>query len=146
MAEIVVGVDGSAGAARALDWALAEAALRGVVLRAVYAYDPAEVHAGETPPANVEYRQRAERRLDETVDAALARAEVPADVKREVIAMTDRGPAPVLVAAARTADLLVVGSRGLGGFMGLLLGSVSEQCVAQARCPVVVVPGPDRVV
>ena len=54
--------------------------------------------------------------------------------------MTHEGsPAEILIEASRDADLLVVGSRGLGGFKGLLLGSVSQQCSQHARCPIVIV-------
>ncbi|MGG7569362.1 universal stress protein [Streptomyces sirii] len=60
----------------------------------------------------------------------------PAGVERRVV---EAPPAPTLIEAARNADLLVVGARGRGGFAGLLLGSVSQQCVQGAACPVVIV-------
>jgi nucleotide-binding universal stress UspA family protein len=60
------------------------------------------------------------------------------EVAREVVA--DLQPAQALIARSKDAEMLVVGSRGRGGFTGLLLGSVSQQCVHHATCPVVVIP------
>jgi nucleotide-binding universal stress UspA family protein len=67
-------------------------------------------------------------------------------VETEVVAAPTGGAARVLVAYSKHADLLVVGSRGLGGFTGLMVGSVSEQCVSHALCPVAVIPPAERVV
>ena len=107
MKTIVVGIDGSAGSVRALEFALAEARLRGASVKAVEVWHvPAAVYSG----------------------GGLA------PVVRE------GQPADVLCAEAGGAKLLVVGSRGLGGFRGLLLGSVGQQCAHHARCPVVIVP------
>jgi nucleotide-binding universal stress UspA family protein len=76
----------------------------------------------------------------ETLDAIIA--DVASDSEVHVDATVAEGPAAsVLVDAAEGADLLVVGSRGHGGFVGLLLGSVSQQCVTHAPCPVLVVRG-----
>jgi nucleotide-binding universal stress UspA family protein len=62
-----------------------------------------------------------------------------ADTEIDYVAMGDRHPSEALLRASNDADLLVVGSRGLGGFGGLLLGSISQQCVQHATCPVLVV-------
>ncbi|MCX4618160.1 universal stress protein [Streptomyces viridodiastaticus] len=78
---------------------------------------------------------RAREDLTRCVEETLG-ARPPADVRTEVHYGT---PASVLLRAARDASLLVVGSRGLGGFAGLLLGSVAQHCVQHAACPVVVV-------
>jgi nucleotide-binding universal stress UspA family protein len=137
---IVVGVDGSQGSRRALAWALEEARLRRASVRAVYAYlVPPGFGWGYLPPGRIDrsfFRDRAEE-LVEGLVAELAGA----DRRGGTVcgAAVEGVPAEVLCGAARHAELLVVGSRGLGGFGGLLLGSVSHQCAQHAPCPVVVV-------
>ena len=140
MGEIVVGVDGSAASAAALRWALAEARLRGLRLVAIHAFATPMVsttsqalHLMETDFAA--YRAAGAETLERSLaDAAADSADV--DVERRVV---EGPPAPALLDAADEADLLVVGSRGHGGFAGLLLGSVSEQCAHHSPCPVVIV-------
>jgi nucleotide-binding universal stress UspA family protein len=85
-----------------------------------------------------EMRRAAEERLEEVTAGLEAEAE-GIEIERQVI---EGGAPEVLVAAAVAADLLVVGSRGHGGFAGLLLGSVSQQCAHHAHCPVVIVHAP----
>lgn len=119
---IVVGVDGSEGSTHALRWALAEAAFGGGTVHAVYA-----VHTRGT---------EAEAAVATLVEAA--RAQAPATVRLEEI-VREGHPAEVLRDEVVDADLLVVGSRGRGGFRGLLLGSVSQQCIEHAHVPAVVV-------
>lgn len=139
MSTIVVGVDGSVGARAALRFALEEARLRGADVRAVAAWHlPASVYAGAyaTPDtALVEQGLETDARdaVTRTVDE-IARGTTVETVVRE------GQPATVLLDEAKDADLLVVGSRGLGGFRGLLLGSVSQQCAHHASCPLVIVP------
>lgn len=142
---IVVGVDGSDASRRALRWAVDEARLRHADLHVVHASaEPFVAPHGPSIPGLVRAVQAVDGRPERVLEASLAGVldgDVP--VRREIIA----GPAaPALLAAAQDADLLVVGSRGRGGFTGLLLGSVSQQCVAHAPCPVVVVRagGTDR--
>lgn len=167
MAKIVVGVDASPGALRALAWAADEARMRLASLQVVHAYQaqalaaplyfpsrealPGRAAAGgarppeEEPAETLEQRaqfQAAVRRqaedmleqlvheLDETVEGI--------DVRRSVV--EDRNPAEALLELSADADLLVVGSRGRGGFTSLLLGSVSHAAVLHAPCPVVVIP------
>jgi nucleotide-binding universal stress UspA family protein len=141
-APIVVGVDGSDGAAHALRWAMAEAAVRAVKLRVVEAWAPpvhfsmvADVLTHDDPAV---YESAAKQRLAAAVDAAAF------DAGSDSVGLesfTMRGyPPDVLLDAARDAAMLVVGSRGRGGFRGLLLGSVSQRCAADARVPVAVVP------
>jgi nucleotide-binding universal stress UspA family protein len=117
VARIVVGVDASPGALRALAWAADEARLRLASLQVVHAHQA----------------QALEGLLDEmgeTVEGI--------DVQRTVV--EDRSPAEAPVELSADADLLVVGSRGRGGFTSLLLGSVSHAAVLHAMCPVVVIP------
>jgi nucleotide-binding universal stress UspA family protein len=139
MAKIVVGIDGSPASKAALRWALEEAELRRLPVTAIYAFEHPLVsttsqalHLLETDFA--EYRAAAQRILDEALNEVAGNASVqPESV------VTEGPPAAVLIEAAAEDDLLVVGSRGHGGFAGLLLGSVSEQCARHARSPVVIV-------
>ena len=145
MSTIVVGVDGSESAQEALDFAAREARLRGAGLRVVMtwsmptmAYDGMGGFSPDIDPTVFEESARA------ALDATLATLDEQAD-GIEIEQVLCRGqPAQVLVEQARTADLLVVGSRGRGGFAGLLLGSVSHQCAQHAPCPVVIVRAPSR--
>jgi nucleotide-binding universal stress UspA family protein len=139
---IVVGVDHSVGAKEALRFALDEARLRQATLRAVHAWQFGYVGAtgmeGLLPAVGGElrdFRDAAEAELDATLREAIPEA---GDVKVER-RVVEGAPAAVLVEESRDADLLVVGSRGHGGFAQLLLGSVSQQCAHHAECPVVIV-------
>ena len=149
MAKIVVGVDGSPGGAKALDWALEEARLRGASLHVVHAWmlplidalpEPWAVGSPPLGPSDEEVHDHVEKAAKAVLDASVDRArsaEPGLAIHGELI---EARPVRALLEAARDADLLVVGSRGRGGFAGLLLGSVSAQCVHHAPCPVVVVP------
>lgn len=139
MAKVVVGIDGSPASKAALRWALEEAALRRLPVTAIYAYEypivstaSQALHLLDTDFA--EYRAAGERILDEALEEVAANA----SVQPERVVM-EGPPAAALIEAAGEDDLLVVGSRGHGGFTGLLLGSVSEQCARHARSPVVIV-------
>lgn len=141
MNRIVVGVDGSDGADAALEWALDEGRLRGAELDVIHAFylfpDLTEAAVLTDEPDMV---AQAEELLRKAVEPAVATRPGLTVQTRAV-----QGPvARTLLDAAADADLLVVGSRGRGGFAGLLLGSVSQQCVHHAPCPVVVVPAPGR--
>jgi nucleotide-binding universal stress UspA family protein len=141
---IVVGVDGSSGSKAALRWALAEARLRQTRVEAVYAWSLPYPAIGSVWAPGVDeetlasLHERAEQLLDQTVSAV---ADEAAEV--EVTRSAIEGPAgAVLVEKSEGAELLVVGSRGLGGFRELLLGSVSHQCAQHAHCPVVIIRQP----
>jgi nucleotide-binding universal stress UspA family protein len=137
---IVVGIDGSEHSKAALRWAVKEAALRGAAVRAVHAWQvyPA-LYSGTTITATdfEDVRAQAGSFVEDFVAEVVPNHE---GVEIESIAIQGESVAPALADAAAGADLLVVGSRGLGGFRGLLLGSVSQQCVHHATCPVVVLP------
>ena len=142
MNRIVVGVDESEGAQRALSWALEEARIRGATLRVVHAVPPSETFFPYSTVAfegsqrhAEEARQAAEKALDELLDEVGATEGIIVERATPVGLAAD-----VLVRESRDADLLVVGSRGRGGVRGLLLGSVSQQAVQHAHCPVVVIP------
>ncbi len=141
MERIVVGVDGSETAERALAWAVEEARLRGATLEVVLAWHLPYVagypYAGVGFDANAFERDSREA-LDKIVDR------IDTDGIPEVVRTLRPGDAAsALLDAGTEADLIVVGSRGLGGFSGLLLGSVSHHVTHHATCPVVVVP-PER--
>lgn len=141
---IVVGVDGSTGSLAALDWACQETRLRGGSLHVVMAW--------QMPPtfgsANV-WGLGMDPSMDARTVVAAAANDEAARLGAQVgpahdVAMTWEAiqghPARTLIGAAEDAELLVVGSRGHGGFAGALLGSVSQHVVTHAACPVVVVP------
>jgi len=139
---IVVGVDGSQGAKNALRFALEEARLRQATLRAVHAWRFGYIGVtgieGFSPLYGAdlgELRRNAEGLLDGTLHEVVSDAS-DIDLERLVV---EGAAATVLVDQSRGADLLVVGSRGHGGFTGLLLGSVGQQCAQHSACPVVIV-------
>ena len=131
---VVVGVDGSDGARRALQWAAEEARLRGARLRAVHVWSYLD-QAGEA--FDPTYGEDDARQFLDEVVAGLGDDAGGLDIER--MAVCDL-PARGLLDSAGDADLLVVGARGMGGFRGLLLGSVSQQVAQHAPCPVVIVP------
>lgn len=138
---IVVGIDGSTNSVDALKWALQEAALRGDTVRALhcwtypvgYGIDMAGVPA--LAPEQLEEGARAV--LAETVAQATAGMDPAPEVEQIV---RHGSAANEMVTESKEADLVVVGARGHGGFVGLLLGSVATQVVHHGHCPVVVVP------
>ena len=132
---VVVGVDGSDGAKRALRWAAEEARLRDARLRVVLAWSYLDQPGGEFDASYGE--DDARRHLDEIIAGLGDEAD---GVDLEPVTVNDLPARGVLEATGTDADLLVVGARGLGGFQGLLLGSVSQQVAQHARCPVVIVP------
>ena len=141
METIVVGVDGSEGARAALARALSDAKLRGARLRVVCAWDiPSEVYAGGFAPGIDEATFGG---LRETAEAIVT--EALTEVERIAPGLQSEGEAvqgqaaEVLLREAGDASLIVVGNRGRGGFASLLLGSVSQQVVHHAHCPVLVV-------
>jgi len=149
MAKIVVGTDGSPSAQRAVRWALGEARLRRAPLHIVHAWMLPLLDALPEPwllatpvgHTDDELHERVAAGARELLEEAVAEAKTAAPELDVIGELAEMRPAAALLEAARDADLLVVGSRGHGGFAGLLLGSVSSQCVHHAPCPVVVVPG-----
>jgi nucleotide-binding universal stress UspA family protein len=138
---IVVGVDGSEAANRAVRLGAREAAARGAALELISVwhlpnYPESFTAAMSADKLTKDLVSRADDILGHARD--LARIDAP-DAPIETRALEGQ-PATVLIDSSKDADLLVVGSRGLGGFRGLLLGSVGAQCAHHARCPVLIVP------
>lgn len=147
MATIVVGVDGSDGGAAALEFAAGEAALRKVKLHIVSAWEVpvAAYGAGGFVPAPAldpqmldVFRDRAQQVAEDAV-ATVKKLQPTLEVEATSVGGQ---PADALLEHGGNAEMIVVGRRGLGGFKSLLLGSVSQQVVHHATCPVVVVQQP----
>ncbi|HEY0389843.1 MAG TPA: universal stress protein [Gaiellales bacterium] len=140
---IVVGIDGSDGARKALEFAADEAARRDSDLRIVCAWHvPGQVYAGPVmPPIDADTFEAAMRKIAEDQASAVLRDRP--QLRHELV-MRDGNAAGALVEESERAEMLVVGSRGHGGFASLLLGSVSQQCAAHSLCPVVIVPAHSR--
>lgn len=133
---IVVGVDGSENSTYALEWAAHQAEMTGSTLEGVitWQWPMAFGAAFAYLPADFNPADDAEKVLD--IALTKARDSHPDLQIKKLVA--EGHPAPILVEASRGADLLVVGSRGHGEFAGMLIGSVSEHCVTNAHCPVLV--------
>jgi nucleotide-binding universal stress UspA family protein len=155
MGTILVGVDGSQGSDAALRWALDEARLRGSRLRVVHVFappqatfsDPAVGAAGMPAPVVLpredeeRVRAAAEEQARGVIDDALDRVGAKGADRSEIErAVLPGAPAQTLIELARDAELLVLGTRGRGGFLGLLLGSVAQQIAHHPPCPVVILP------
>lgn len=141
METIVVGIDGSDASKQALRWAIEEARVHGARVTALYAWEPpAPVpEVGPMPAIDLvdfvgEFRGAAEKRAADMVEEVVGG---DTSVTVEPVAV-EGSPAEALIDASRNADLVVVGSRGHGGFTSLLLGSVSHQVAQHAECPVVI--------
>lgn len=133
---VIVGVDGSDLSLGALRWAAHEAALRAAPLRVVHAWGGLDqMYTGALVTAKGAILRQAEDILDNAVTRGLDGA---ADVSVDAV-LSPESAVRALIHEARAAQLLVVGSRGLGGFARLLLGSVSHQCVLYAACDTAVV-------
>jgi nucleotide-binding universal stress UspA family protein len=134
---IVVGVDGSPASLDALRWAVRQGALTGAVVEAVTAWHLPATYGGYPIVAQIDWQSDAGTIQDVAVKEALG------DESTSLVRRLAQGhPVSVLLDAAAGAELLVVGSRGHGGFTGMLLGSVSEHVVAHAPCAVAVIRTP----
>jgi nucleotide-binding universal stress UspA family protein len=140
MSGIVVGIDGSGHSERALEWAAREAALRQVPLTVITVHQPVLGYWGSALdyPEDQAVSERARKAAREQTDKVVDR--LGASVPQVTVDAVSGSAAEELLRAARNADLLVVGSRGAGGFARLAMGSVSTQVSHHARCPVVVIP------
>ena len=141
MSGITVGIDGSAHSSRALEWALKEGAIRHAPVTVLTVHSvPMSGWTGHPiklprDAADLESERQAAEELTAKALSQLGDAQPPSVKVRGITGF----PAEALIEASRTADLMVVGSRGAGGFARLMIGSVSSQVVHHAYCPVVVV-------
>ena len=137
---IVVGVDGSDSSRAALRWAVKQAKLTDQPLEIISTWQhPTNYDRSMLLPEAIDFEALARRQLDESISVA-----VDSDCDSNITTKVIQGhPAPTLVDHSRSASLVVVGSRGHGEFVGMLLGSVSEFLTAHAHCPVVVVRDED---
>ncbi|MEO7058788.1 MAG: universal stress protein [Lapillicoccus sp.] len=129
---IVVGVDGSASSIRALSWAVAQGVLTGAEVHAIITWQYPTVYGAFPMGDEVDWEGMAKDTMDDALESA------DADTSKVLVRVVEGHAAKVLVAASATADVLVVGNRGHGGFRELLLGSVSIHVVTHATCPVLV--------
>jgi nucleotide-binding universal stress UspA family protein len=142
MPGITVGVDGSDNSLRAMEWAMREAALRHAALT-VLTVNPIAVTFWNTPivlPEDKIAEEKARQAAEEAVAKIVSQLgdSQPSSVTVRAVSGL---PAEELINASRDSELLVLGSRGTGGFARLLLGSVSSQVVHHSACPVTIVPG-----
>jgi len=143
MSGIIVGLDGSAHSERTLAWAIEEAAARNAPVTVLAVHQVASNHWTGHPVLYREDQPEVEKmRLaaQEMTQKAVSQAGEPGPASVTVRAVSGL-PAVELINASRDSDLIVVGSRGGGGFAKLMLGSVSSQVVHHAHCPVVVISG-----
>jgi nucleotide-binding universal stress UspA family protein len=142
MSGITVGIDGSAHSSRALEWAIKEAAIRHAPVTVLTVHSvPASGWTGNpiTLPRDAMDQEDARKAAEEMTLKATSQLGDAQPASVTVRAITGF-PAQELIEASRDADVLVVGTRGAGGFHRLMVGSVSNQVVHHAHCPVVVVP------
>jgi nucleotide-binding universal stress UspA family protein len=134
---IVVGIDGSEASKQALRWAIEQARLSGATVDAISAWEY-PVGYGWGPVVDAEGLLKASQQVLAETLVEVAGDNPPVPIRTQVI---EGHPAYVLLQAAGGAQLLVLGCRGHGGFVGALLGSVSQYCVQHAPCPVVIIRG-----
>jgi nucleotide-binding universal stress UspA family protein len=136
---IVVGVDGSASSKAALAWAVRQASLTGAAVEAVIAWQfPNAYGYAMSIIPNIDFDELASGVVSDAIGEVSATAP-QVEIGYRVV---EGNAAGALLDESVGADLLVVGSRGHGGFVEALLGSVGQHCVQHATCPVVVVRGP----
>ena len=130
---IVVGTDGSSGSIEALRWALRQAQATDAEVRVVLAWEVSAPLGYVATVDDVDWEGTARTSVEA---ATAAEPDVSVPISTQVV---NAHPSNVLVEASKDADLLVVGGRGHGRVMGMVLGSVSDHCTHHAHCPVVVV-------
>jgi nucleotide-binding universal stress UspA family protein len=142
MPGIIVGVDGSGHSHRALDWAISEAAIRHAPLTVLTVQQVmTSFWAGPAVyPEDAELAEQARKTVQDETDGALGKLAEDARPPEVTVLAVVGLPAEAILGVAKDADMIVVGSRGAGGFKKLLLGSVASQVTHHAQVPVVVIP------
>ena len=142
MPGIIVGVDGSDNSRHALEWAIREAAVLHAPLTVLTAQEAGGGYWGGPAlhPGDRDLADEARESVQEETDRALEKIDTESRPSSVTVRAVNGLPAEALLAESADADMLVVGSRGAGGFKRLLMGSVSTQVTHHAQCPVVVVP------
>jgi nucleotide-binding universal stress UspA family protein len=145
MSGIVVGVDGSGHSQRALEWAMHEAAVRHLPLSVLAVHPSIVGYFGGvvTSPQDLELTEQAGAAVKAEADKVLAALDW-ARLESVTVKAVHGFPVEELDNASKEADLIVLGSRGVGGFTRLMLGSTAGQVVQHAHCPVTIVPPEDR--
>jgi nucleotide-binding universal stress UspA family protein len=145
MPGIIVGFDSSNHSRRALEWAMKEAAVRHAPLTVIAVHEIVVDYwgTGLLEPEDDAAAERVRQATQVEIDKVLAGL---GDARPDWVGVQTPGgsPAEVLLRESQDADMLVVGSRGAGGFAQLLMGSVSAKVIQHARCPVAVIPAEDR--
>lgn len=137
---IIVGVDGSEGGRHALRWAIAEGRRTGAAVEAITAWSWDGIEGSVLAAASpVIEREHADRVCERELNLVLADVGSSSPVAREVV---EGHPVKVLLNAARRARMLVLGSHGHSRLRRAVLGSISEECIRQSSCPVVIIPVP----
>ena len=145
MSGIIVGVDGSGHSQRALAWAMNEAAVRHVPLTVLTVHPAIVGYFGGvvTSPQDLEFTEQARAAVKTEADQALAALGGP-HPESVTVSAVHGFPVEELINASKDADMIVLGSRGAGGFTRMLLGSTAGQVVQHAHCPVTIIPPEDR--
>ena len=145
MPGIIVGVDGSGHSRRALEWAMKEAAMRHAPLTVLTVHPAIVGYFGGVvaSPRDLELTEQTQAAVKVEADRVLAALDGPHPESVTVKAVHGF-PVEELVIASNSADIVVLGSRGMGGFTRMLMGSTAGQVIQHARCPVLIVPAEDR--
>jgi len=145
MPGIIVGVDGSGHSQRALEWAMKEAAVRHVPLSILTVHPAIVGYFGGvvTSAQDLQLTEEVKTAVTAEADKVLGALDGP-HPESVTITAVHGFPVEVLVEASKDADLIVLGSRGVGGFSRLMLGSTAAQVVQHAHCPVTIIPPENR--
>jgi nucleotide-binding universal stress UspA family protein len=145
MPGIIVGVDGSGHSQRALEWAIHEAAIRHTPLTVLTVHQAIVGYFGDivATPEDLKLTEQIQAAVTAEADKVLAGLDGPHPESVTVKAVHGF-PVEELIEASNEADMVVLGSRGAGGFTRMLLGSTAGQVVQHAHCPVLIIPPEDR--
>jgi nucleotide-binding universal stress UspA family protein len=145
MPGIIVGVDGSGHSQRALEWAMKEAAMRHAPLTILTVHPAIVGYFGGvlTTAADLELTEQTQAAVKVEADRVLAALSGPHPESVTVKAVHGH-PVEELVSVSKDADIVVLGSRGVGGFSRMLMGSTAGLVVQHAHCPVLIIPPEDR--